>query len=269
MVAWDISSLLTPAQPQVTDLYDLSTWALQTRAGRGALELEEAERLLNRLNMYDAWSRVGAPYPPSPFPIGETLDILELGIFMGSTTRITHHEDGAVMSVLIDRKTETSIGTTVALNVVGLSLLAATGVGFTAGPEKEEIEVYLIVGISPGEVGSFLEFLVQQRGGKPKPVPKKGPINELTTAIVKDLSRIAANWALLSCIYGGWFTPAYVPSISQAALARRLHDLGPPVADRWQEILARVFPIEPSPDSVPPPPPRPQNPGEPPAIPRT
>jgi hypothetical protein len=200
--------------------------ALRARAKRGALEAGEAEHLAQCLEALARWQAVGRT-PFLPLPPSEVLQLLG-PIALGADSVSVDEKQGVVRlsSSEVFETPGLGTGSKVALNVVGIGLLLATGTGFTVGggaPRAEVVTHEQLFIVDPVAGGSSLRAFVAQPGARPTSFDD-GETSALAARLFGLRARLGSYFRLLA-LYGARFRGAAARRVTRESIVERLQDL--------------------------------------------
>lgn len=223
---------LVELPPSSSPLMESACTAILARWERGDIGLAEAWWILEELGGIDRALSSGGSLLEQLSP-KIAADVVQYGIFGAPSAEVHSYEDRITLTVLDTagrgRTTDVNITGTIAMNVIGIGLLATTGRGFIGvkrdSSEGRMADPALLLHFIYTDVGSALHADVRNTDGNVTPLPA-AELRKLTHDISKQLPDAVRRLYVFKAIFGNWITGSMLYGMPASALKTRLQSLG-------------------------------------------
>jgi len=218
--------------PSSSPLVETACTAILSRWERRDIGLAEAWWILEELSAVDQALNSGSSLLQQLSPL-IAADVAQFGIFAAPSAEVIRDDTSVTLimpqSAAKGSTTDVNVSSTIAMNVVGVGLLLATGRGFIGvSRNKSEgmlADPALMLHFAYTDSGSELHASVRDTEGNVRPVPPK-ELQKIESEIAKSLPDAVRRLYVLKAIFGNWITGAMLYGMPASALKTRLQTLG-------------------------------------------
>jgi hypothetical protein len=248
LASQSLDKLVDLSSPAHADaLSDVGREALRARWARRELGLAEAAHTAQELRAADTLLNESGEILTRA-PLEATIDVVQYVVLCAPQAIRQPIEGGLSLTVVVGGgasadRSGIAIGSTIALNVVGIGLMAATGVGFTGHVENRDVRAdpAFILEFSRAHEGTTLNILQRIDDGSivPANAATGGKVFEQLQRAMPDGLR---RYHLFRALYGHWVTGQMLYGTPITAVRKRLEQLGGVLAAKADELAKALVP---------------------------